>query len=161
MDRTSCYGACAVSEVGSPVKSRSLTVRLILLAAGAALLGESWFRFRTAYALFHIYRQFYPLSISFSYVWPELFWGVLFLGAAVMCITRRGTVPRWSVFFTGVLAAYGVWLAVVFGRSMTSVAGALQGDEIALKFLSGVGFMAIGVLVLLAHALGTGAKPVE
>jgi len=96
---------------------------------------------------------YFPSSPPFAGVRIEGITGLLLLIAAILCIVRRTDFLKWCLVPAILLALYGLWTAHYFGKSMMDVRGALDGDAVALDFLRGVGYAAIGVLALVAHAL--------
>ena len=136
-------------------RPRDVLLWLLLSTVAALLLAESWYCFRISYALLRIHMVFFPSSPPSPGILTQAVWGLLLIAAAGFCILRRKKFLQKSLAPAIGLLLYGLWCAYTYGRSMIAVSGALEGDDIALRFLSGMGFIAIGVLALAGHFIHT------
>jgi hypothetical protein len=134
--------------------------RWYLAAATAVLLTlESIYFLWFGYALARLFRG--ARNVSPSDPLPEAVWtnaaiGVALVGFAVL-YARSTAIRRWA-FLPGIAAVlYGCWGAWSGYPLMASPWSAFEGDAIALGVLSGVGFAAIGVLMLLERL----SSPIE
>jgi hypothetical protein len=123
--------------------------RPTLWAAGGA---------RTAYALLRIHTLYFQASPMFRGVWTESLSALALVALALLCWRQPGSILRRAGILSVVPMAYGAWLLHQFGRYAGPLAGALHGDDLVLGYLSGVGFVGIGVLVGIAWAVNRGAR---
>jgi hypothetical protein len=136
-------------------RDRGVLVRVLMLAAAILLLAESWRMLRLAYALLRIHQMYFPTSPYLTGMWTDALWGTMLMVGAGLCLMRRADVLRWCMVPAVGLLFYGIWNAFNYGRSMIAVSGAMEGDDIALGFLGGLGFIAIGGMMLIARWLGS------
>jgi hypothetical protein len=85
-----------------------------------------------------------------SSIWIGAFEGVLLalLGARLLVPAR---IPATILLLLSALAfAYGAWTAWSIWPILSSLSAVAEGDAVALEAASGIGFMVIGALALLA-----------
>lgn len=140
------------------MRTLGLRLRLVTWAVSSLLLLEGLSFFWSGYAVARIFRGATNVDASAPLppgVWTDVIVGAVLIALGAAYAADVGRVRQMFLPIAALALVYGGWALWSGYQIMFSLSAALEGDLVALGSLSGIGFLAIGVLGLLGARAST------